>query len=60
MYRETLHTTRHLQARRLTEAAPAPRRHSERKPRALVGRFLVRVGERVLAGGIQAPMGSEV
>lgn len=60
MYRETLHTSRYLQTARLAAANPPPRKPARLRPRLLVGRMLVRAGERILAAGLETPLGSRV
>lgn len=60
MYRETLHTSHYLHIARLAEANPPPRKPTRLRPRLLVGRMLVRAGQRVLATGMETPEGSRV
>ncbi len=60
MYRDTMHTARYLQAERLAAANPPARSRRTRQTRQVVGRLLVRAGERVLAANIEAPIGSGV
>lgn len=56
MYRDIEHTARFLQAHRIAVANPLPRRRA-RRPRLVVGAFLVRVGER-LATPVETPVGA--
>lgn len=56
MYRDIVHTSRYLQANRLSDADPTPRRQW-RRSRIWVGTFLMHLGERFLTG-LENPMGS--